>query len=354
MKIVNKQEIEQQLECIGTGKCSNIYINEKEVYKILKEGSDSIRFYSKGMIEQLVGIKSELCVFPNEILEDEDGKILGYTMDIVPGDKIQKVIKKIPFEQLQEIIKRAQEGIREISEQGVIFDDMHYDNMMWNEETHSIQIIDTDFFKKSNEISIENINNTNLKKFASEIMKTWGLELNCYKDDNNEMKDFYESWLKNGTHDVNEYIRNLKNILENDFGRTFNNIEEMENALQERQSDIDEQQYKERIAKDFSIKEKLIRWVVQRKNLMKIPFISRIIEKQIKMLPPVNQEIINNAKNNNISQNVKQIQENEMDKTGREVFCDNLSNNGEYKNLPPIEQRNNATSKEENNQEIEK
>ena len=60
--------------------------------------------------------------------------------------------------------------IKAISKQGVLFDDMHADNMMWNEETQSIQIIDTDFFKKVD--NNPNLNDINYQKFSSAIQHT--------------------------------------------------------------------------------------------------------------------------------------------------------------------------------------
>lgn len=39
---------------------------------------------------------------------------------------------------------------------------------------------------------------------------------------------------------INEYILNLKNVIENDFGKNFNNISEIEKALQEKQYNFEE------------------------------------------------------------------------------------------------------------------
>ena len=44
---------------------------------------------------------------------------------------------------------------------------------------------------------------------------------------------WYERWQCN-----NEYISNLKSVIENDFGKQFNNLNEIEMALQEKQEKI--------------------------------------------------------------------------------------------------------------------
>ena len=79
---MNNKEYEK-FEKIGEGKCANIYKSGNNVYKILKENTDSKKFYSKEMLQQLVGIKNDLCVFPNEILEDANENLIGYSMDFV-------------------------------------------------------------------------------------------------------------------------------------------------------------------------------------------------------------------------------------------------------------------------------
>ena len=110
---VNAKEIEKQ-EKIGEGKCANIYRNGSTVYKILKEKSDSKRFYSKEMLQQLAGVKSDLCRFPNEILSELSeiqyeeltkpitiAKILGYENfdnydEIGVYPKGYRILNKIP------------------------------------------------------------------------------------------------------------------------------------------------------------------------------------------------------------------------------------------------------------------
>ena len=49
---------------------------------------------------------------------------------------------------------------------------------------------------------------------------------------------------KNGKQlSINEYISNLKSIVENDFGRQFNNLNEIEEVLKEKQYEFEEIQH---------------------------------------------------------------------------------------------------------------
>lgn len=295
---VSVEEIEE-LEKIGEGKCANIYRNGSIVYKILKENSDSKRLYSKEMLQQLVGVKSDLCVFPNEILEDNNGNLLGYSMDLVSGRKMKDIIAMLPFEQLQSVIAKAEHDVGEISKQGIIFDDMHDDNVMWNEETQRIQIIDTDFFKRTE--NNPNLNNINYQRFARTIQYMIDSRIDRYgKTENEELIPFYDlTSLKNKDGkqlSINEYISNLKSSIENDFGRRFNNLNEIEVALQEKQDEFEEKQHMEQVADNLTIKEKFIRFLVQSKHIRKLSFINKLIDRQIKMLPTDVQEVVNQSR----------------------------------------------------------
>ena len=308
---VNAKEIEKQ-EKIGEGKCANIYRNGSTVYKILKEKSDSKRFYSKEMLQQLAGVKSDLCRFPNEILEDNNGKLLGYSMDFVSGRKMKDIISMLPFEQLQSVITKAEQDVEEISEQGIIFEDMHDDNVMWNEETQKIQIIDTDFFKRTEDNL--NLNNTNYRRFSGVIQYMIDSKINQYgKTENEELIPFYNLAnlkTKNGKQlSINEYITNLKSIIENDFGRQFNNLNEIEEVLKEKQYEFEEIQHLEQVANNLTIKEKFVRFLVQSKYIRKLPFINKIIDRQIKMLPTDVQKVVNQPIVDTIQKQVQEVKD---------------------------------------------
>ena len=130
------KEIENSKK-VGAGKCADLYKKNEEVYKLIKQ--DAKRLYSK-TIESLIGIKNRTCVFPNDLLVDENNQLIGYTMDYVQGTKLKDIFSQIPFEQMKEIINQAELGITEISENKILFDDFHFENMMWDSEEKCIKI----------------------------------------------------------------------------------------------------------------------------------------------------------------------------------------------------------------------
>ncbi len=225
-------EIENK-EKIGFGKCANLYKKNNEVYKIIKQDADAKNMYGKG-IEALVGLKSEICIFPKELLTDNENGFIGYVMDYVPGTKLKNIFSKISFNQIQQIIGKAETGIDSLSEQKIVFEDMHYDNMMWDDEDNSIKIIDTDFFRLADDMSIEEIKESNLSKFNGAMETIIGLKdytLEKYLSRNKEYKEFYKEWhnrdVKGQKLKLCELIETIKKIAEKDFGTEFNSISEI-------------------------------------------------------------------------------------------------------------------------------
>ena len=349
LRKVSPEDI-KALEKIGEGKCANIYRNGSVVYKILKENSDSRRFYNKKMLQQLAGAESGLCVFPNEILEDNNGNLLGYSMDFVPGEKMKNIIATLPFEQLKLAIAKAKQGITRISEQNIMCDDMHDDNIMWNEETQSIQIIDTDFFKRTEGNS--DLNDSNWKRFSKTIEDMIDSRIGQYgRMENEELIPFYDlKSLKNKAGkqlSIDKYISELKSVIENDFGREFNNLNEIEIALQEKQEKIEEEQHLEQISKNLTIKEKFIRFLAQSKHIRRFPFINRLINRQIKMLPTDIQKVVKKPSLNNPQSETQEI--NDTDEK-RKNF------NQELKNWAPTivqEHKENGTVRDNAGNEID-
>lgn len=68
--------------------------------------------------------------------------------------------------------------LKENTDQNILFEDMHDDNIMWDDEAKSIKIKDTDFFKKINENS--NLKNINYQSFAGTLQGIIDAKINEY------------------------------------------------------------------------------------------------------------------------------------------------------------------------------
>ncbi len=233
-KVVSREEQMQieTFERIGAGACANLYRNGKEVYKLLKDSSKGL--YRVGKLEQLEGIKSSICVFPKEVLKDDNNMEIGYIMDFIYGKKMKEVFQDLSFEQLQQVLFKAELGIKELSEQRISFNDMHFDNIMWDEEHKEIKIIDTDFYNFVDEYTPEELYKSNLTKFNNQIETLIGIRdgvLAKYLGRNKEYMELYKNYFKRGLNgeniSTNELVNIIKNIAKKDFGTSFSNISEI-------------------------------------------------------------------------------------------------------------------------------
>lgn len=236
-------------EKIGAGACANLYKKDRLVYKILKENSKGL--YKRGSLERLASadVKSSLCVFPKEVLKDQNGIDLGYTMDLVIGTKLKDIFQDISFGQLEQVLTDAEVGIKELSEQKIVFDDMHFNNMMWDEENESIRIIDTDFFKIAEEISTEEIEKSNHMKFNNQIETLIGLRdgvLSKYLGRNEEYTKFYKEYFKRGLKGEKlspcELIKKIKSVAEKDFGTEFTTISQVIEKAKDKVKEYDDEE----------------------------------------------------------------------------------------------------------------
>ena len=139
-------------------------------------------------------------------------------------------------------------------------------------------------------------------------------KINQYgKTENEELIPFYNLAnlkTKNGKQlSINEYISNLKSIVENDFGRQFNNLNEIEEVLKEKLYEFEEIQHLEQVANNLTIKEKFVRFLVQSKYIRKLPFINKIIDRQIKMLPTDVQKVVNQPIVDTIQKQVQEVKD---------------------------------------------
>lgn len=322
---VDRNEIEK-LQKIGKGGCSHVYRDGDIAYKILKDEAKRAysRYYNKEALQKFVNLDSDLCIYPIEVLEDENGELQGYAMNYEPVVNLYKIIRELPFEQLEGAIKEAENKMEKESKNKVIFNDMHSDNIMWNTEKKSIQISDADFFIEDTEKTEKEIYSRNSVRFVNGIKDMISYDFYDYIHDNEEIHklehEFANKQKEKQPISANDYISKVRNILETEFETTFNSIGEMVEAVRVRKEEIEDQEYERRIMqeeakKNMPLKQKI---AIKMSNtfLRKVPFIKTFIEKQMKMLPEV-------LKSDSL--------EDTYNDDSRKKFEDELSNNGEYR-----------------------
>ena len=287
-----------ELKPIGEGKCAKCYTDGQRVFKMIKKDSDSLYLYDMKVVKNLVGKKSDLCVFPNELIYDKNGEWLGYTMDYVKGEKLANRISNIPFEELIRASKVAQEQVKDVSKIGLMFVDSHADNYMWDDEKRAIKIIDTDFFEpKDPTFELEKENEDRLLRTMQSIVVS---KLGFYGTREDEkLKAFYsvrdlrELRKKNEKYtDVSKYLEDLKLMFEKDMGRSFTSIGQIEEVLKEKE-DREEDLYNIKEAeKHLTFKQRLVKNILSSPTLHDMAIIGAYAQREVKKMTPFIQMVV--------------------------------------------------------------
>ena len=341
---------------LGEGASSTVYRDGDKAYKILKDSFDLRPAYTKKFIQKFDGIKNDLCVFPDDILEDSNGNLLGYIMDYVDGGSLTSAISNIPLDKLVQAIPKMKEQAIELARQGVFVSDLHSDNILWDNEKQEFRIIDTDFFNRvQGEIDPESIN-TNVNVISNSIISCMDNRIQQYcREENNQKIPLYD--IRNNTPmSLEQYIEVLRSTMEKDFGKEFGTISEMEESLLAKQEEIEEKQFLEETEKEMTFKQRFIRSLANNNFLNKIPFVRSIIDRQVKMLPEAVKEIV---ENDNKKTEEKVAEEPVKEKTQEEKFRESLASGISLEEQAAFAKRRqeelNKQSKDEidNNKDIE-
>ena len=204
-----------------------------------------------------------------------------------------------------------------------------------------IKIIDTDSFTVNEDLTEEQIYGMNLEQFNNQIELVLGNSGNTRMQvlrNNPKFAEVQRNYvirqMRGQNPSVTTLIDCLADIAEEQFGRKFNNLQEIEQAIQE--SEIQQEDENKIVSFDeyknskqqitrqqtgnietsqIGIKQKFANFLADKSLLRKIPFIDRFVEKEQRLLP-------------------KPTQEQREDKTTAHAkFEDEISGHGKYKNL---------------------
>jgi len=294
--IVTKVDIEEikNLEKIGSGGCSVVYKDGNTVYKILKEESKRFysRYYNKEALENLKSINNDTFVFPDEILENSDGELLGYSMDFIEMDYLRDSIKNLSFEKIERIMNKAEEEVKKLTQNNIMINDMHEANIMYDLKSEEIKIIDTDFFAKNKEMDEAELNLFNNNKFSGVIKDVLGIDIKVYTMENEKINNLVNELgeEKSVSNMINIYIK----VLEEEFGKKFNNIGEIQEAFKIRQEELEEQEYQKMKENNIPVIKKILNKILSNDLFKKLPFLNKSDKEDVKLLKEGADKIENN------------------------------------------------------------
>ena len=333
---ITSEELSKMQE-LGRGACSTVYrYNDDLVIKVLND--KGIELHNEENFSDILGIKNDTCIFPQNRVE-VDGLFKGYTMEYIRGIPLHEIIKKLDIQTLISAIQKVEEDLEELSSEKILFQDLNQGGLMWDETQNRIKIIDTDFFEKNESIEKEQCYSTNISSFYSMIEMELGLmsaqdtEISEYLQKNPEFSKLYtkyiQCYLTGDNLSITELIKKAVEIFEKEFKIKANSIQDMQQLIRER-TGISEDTFQQEIpifeppAEESyanhkgGIKQRIINFIAERPLLRKIPFINRLISREQKVLP--------------------ETKDTRTEQRGHDSYVSELSNNGQYKNFPPIKE----------------
>jgi hypothetical protein len=112
---------------------------------------------------------------------------------------------------------------------------------MWDNNSQSIKIIDTDFYQRNTQLAPQQVFGHNLGDFNTQVETIIGVMQGDFADYLRESPDFNNFYNQYTMRDyrgenvsINELISVIKSVPEEDFGRQFSTLGEMQQAVQER------------------------------------------------------------------------------------------------------------------------
>lgn len=128
-KIVNLNEIEAypKLEHDSINTESTLYIFNNQVFKVLK---DCLRPNRKKIILESLKHNLRGIVSVNDILYDLGNQFFGYSMPIIVGSPLYKVLEKLTFEEKLAILDRLDEIFLNLFNSGFVYMDFHLSNII--------------------------------------------------------------------------------------------------------------------------------------------------------------------------------------------------------------------------------
>ena len=231
----------EQLQNLGRGACATVYrYVENLVIKVFND--KGMELHDNEGFSGLVGVENETCVFPKCTIEI-DQQFQGYAMQYVEGEELLKVIKELNLESLISAIQKVEEDLKLLSQNKIMFEDLNQGGIMWSHKD-GIKIIDTDFFKRCDDITEEECYSHNIKDFNTMIEMELGILTGQYNNiinflqSNDEYSQLYIEYfissLNGNNMSVTKLIKKAIEIFEKEFGTRPSNINEMEELITER------------------------------------------------------------------------------------------------------------------------
>lgn len=158
---------------IGSGSTCKCYTDGQLVYKIYTDSNRrKVLFESHEMeshLRLLSEISNEHFIGPKQILINEDGKIIGYTMDYIPGKTIDRLQYTTRLSDIEKALDNLDSYVSLVSEMDYRVNDMHSKNALFYGD--EIYIIDLDHGYFNNIIPYSEVKRYNYQDIFRTMVK---------------------------------------------------------------------------------------------------------------------------------------------------------------------------------------
>ena len=270
---------------IGKGRWASVYKVGDKAYKLLNTPNN----FSFEHIKQFLGKKRDIIVFPEDFIKDSrTDELIGYSMEYVKGVNVKEVIYNISIEDLNYLISKTEKKIKDISDEGILIQDLHAGNILWDTKNHKIRIVDIDDYEyKPGEILYKR----NSIQFTKALIESMGSSVfeytikhkNLYKYLVN-MEDIEDDKYLS----FNDYLREIIKDLESQIGSKITDLRQIQNEtdLIEKEENEEKNILEEynKLLENPSSKLKRLKRIYNNSNFMKNVLIKTIVNKKIKKL----------------------------------------------------------------------
>ena len=204
---------------IGEGKEVDAYVVGNQVVKFYKPYCNKTRLTSKD-VERLRKISTSRILLPTASMYDKKGNLRGYKMDYIENLGEESFFL-LPKAQIKEELKKIKEDVLNLSDNGVILDDLHGLNTVYN---NGIYFIDPGSYK-----------------FVKDNALTENDKIKCYGVNIDRINEFLISSsshfsLVKHTNMTNSYLKSGKdNMIDYLFDREENTMKDHADSMSKRQ-----------------------------------------------------------------------------------------------------------------------
>lgn len=158
---------------IGSGSTCKCYTDGQLVYKIYTDSNRRRVLFESHEMEKHLRLLSEVSnerfIGPKQIIIDKDGKIIGYTMDYIPGKTIDCLQYKTRVSDIEKALDNLDSFVSLVSEMKYRLNDMHPKNALFYSD--AIYIIDLDHGCFNNTIPYSEVKRYNYQDIFRTMVK---------------------------------------------------------------------------------------------------------------------------------------------------------------------------------------